>query len=234
MSFIAGYLLGLGQGGNKVIQPLSVTKNGPYNAADYGADGFDPVLVNVPSAPVSLEGFNSLKNMATVKIGTYVFEIKEPTLLYSGKVNVDTTKSYDAGVWECGWHSAIVLNRTIAAAGTNRVAVEYRAWGEFTDNDGKTHSEYYNTYSDFAVTSVNIHAQNNYLPATTIGWSYTVTSGYSDDSPYIERSTASIYSNSFYEMNYPVITNLSYEEYFQYVKKYLETTSGAEPIVTIL
>ena len=49
MSFIAGYLLGLGQGGKKPnIKPLSVSQNGPYNAADYGADGFDPVNVNVP------------------------------------------------------------------------------------------------------------------------------------------------------------------------------------------
>ena len=49
MSFIAGYLLGLGQGGKKPnIKPLSVTQNGPYNAADYGADGFDPVNVSVP------------------------------------------------------------------------------------------------------------------------------------------------------------------------------------------
>ena len=234
MTFSEAAMIMMSGGKKPNIKPLSVTQNGPYNAADYGVDGFDPVLVNVPPAPLSIEGVNSLKNMATVKIGTYVFEIKEPTLLYSGKMYVDTTKSYDAGVWECGWHSAIVLNQTIATTGSNKVGVEYRAWGEYTDNDGKAHSKYYNTYSDFAVTSVEIHANNDYLPDTTINWSYTLTSGYADAPPYIGQSTSSTYPNSFYELNYPVITNLSYEEYFQYVKKYLETTSGAEPIVTIL
>ena len=48
MSFIAGYLLGLEEGGGANIQPLSVTENKEYNAADYGCDGFNPVDVNVP------------------------------------------------------------------------------------------------------------------------------------------------------------------------------------------
>lgn len=48
MSFIAGYLLGLEEGGGANIQPLTVTENKEYNAADYGCDGFQPVLVNVP------------------------------------------------------------------------------------------------------------------------------------------------------------------------------------------
>ena len=48
MSFIAGYLLGLEDGGGANIQPLSVTENKEYNAANYGCDGFNPVDVNVP------------------------------------------------------------------------------------------------------------------------------------------------------------------------------------------
>ena len=35
-------------GGGANIQSLTVTQNGTYNAADYGCDGFQPVLVNVP------------------------------------------------------------------------------------------------------------------------------------------------------------------------------------------
>ena len=35
-------------GGGANIQPLSVTENKKYNAADYGCDGFNPVDVNVP------------------------------------------------------------------------------------------------------------------------------------------------------------------------------------------
>ena len=48
MSFIAGYLLGLGEsGGAPVIRSLTVTENGEYRAPD-GVDGYDPVYVNVP------------------------------------------------------------------------------------------------------------------------------------------------------------------------------------------
>ena len=47
MSFIAGYLLGLEEGGSGVIQPLTVTQNGKYDAPA-GVDGYSPVNVNVP------------------------------------------------------------------------------------------------------------------------------------------------------------------------------------------
>ena len=47
MSFIAGYLLGLGQGGKKPnIKPLSVTANGTYMPPS-GVDGYSPVVVNI-------------------------------------------------------------------------------------------------------------------------------------------------------------------------------------------
>ena len=35
-------------GGGANIQPLTVTENKEYNASDYGCDGFEPVVVNVP------------------------------------------------------------------------------------------------------------------------------------------------------------------------------------------
>lgn len=63
MSFMAGYLLGLGEGGN--IQPLTITQNGTYNAADYGCDGFEPVVVNVPAPEPVIQSKTITKN------GTY-------------------------------------------------------------------------------------------------------------------------------------------------------------------
>lgn len=47
MSFIAGYLLGLSEGGT--IVEKSITANGTYYAKDDNADGFDPINVKVPS-----------------------------------------------------------------------------------------------------------------------------------------------------------------------------------------
>ena len=61
MSFIAGYLLGLEEGGSANIQPLTVTKNGKYDAPE-GVNGFNPVLVNVPAA---------VKSITITKNGTY-------------------------------------------------------------------------------------------------------------------------------------------------------------------
>lgn len=49
MSFIAGYLLGLGESkAAPVIESLTVTANGTYTAPD-GTDGYSPVNVNVPT-----------------------------------------------------------------------------------------------------------------------------------------------------------------------------------------
>lgn len=78
MSFMAGYLLGLGEGGGN-IQPLSVTENKEYNAADYGCDGFNPVIVNVPDRYDEgyqkgvEDGKNSftISPLSAVKNGTY-------------------------------------------------------------------------------------------------------------------------------------------------------------------
>lgn len=49
MSFIAGYLLGLEENSAEpVIQSLTATENKTYNAPE-GVDGYDPVIVNVPT-----------------------------------------------------------------------------------------------------------------------------------------------------------------------------------------
>ena len=234
MTFAEAAMIMMSGGKKPNIKPLSVSQNGPYNAADYGADGFDPVLVNVPSAPLSLDGLNALRTFATVTIGAYTFEIKEPKLLYPGKVSVDIKKSYDSGVWECGQLSTVILNQTIAAIGDNRVAVEYRGWGEFTDYDGNPSSKYYNSYSDFAVENVTVYKNNDKLPDFNIQWSYTQISGYDTGSGEQYHGTSGNYISSFYQLEYPSLSGLSYDEYFQFVKNYLEKTAGVDPVVTIL
>ena len=47
MSFIAGYILGLEEGGGGVIQSITITRNGTYTAPE-GVDGYNPVVVNNP------------------------------------------------------------------------------------------------------------------------------------------------------------------------------------------
>lgn len=64
MSFIAGYLLGLEDGNGSAtpltIIPKTITENGEYNAIDDNADGFNPVIVNVPDRYD--EGYEDGKN----------------------------------------------------------------------------------------------------------------------------------------------------------------------------
>ena len=53
-----------GKGGG-IISALSITQNGTYNAADYGCDGFEPVLVNVAVPEPVIQSKTITKN------GTY-------------------------------------------------------------------------------------------------------------------------------------------------------------------
>ena len=47
--FVMGYVCGYNEGGGAgVIAEKTISKNGTYHAADDNADGFDPVIVNVP------------------------------------------------------------------------------------------------------------------------------------------------------------------------------------------
>ena len=70
MSFIAGYLLGLGEGGGSAnIQSLTVTQNGQYNVPE-GVDGFNPVLVNVPESSGGIwDMFNGREPLAVITLG---------------------------------------------------------------------------------------------------------------------------------------------------------------------
>ena len=85
MSFIAGYLLGLGSGGgSKVIRPITITENGKYEAPE-GVDGFNPVNVNVNGGGGGGSSvFNDVVDLpafATFSFGEYKIE-------YKFKVNV--------------------------------------------------------------------------------------------------------------------------------------------------
>lgn len=53
-------------GGGANIQPLTIIQNGTYNAADYGCDGFEPVVVNVPSGGGSDPRIEAIENAKTI------------------------------------------------------------------------------------------------------------------------------------------------------------------------
>lgn len=218
MSFIAGYLLGLGQGGTPPTP--------------------EPT-------PLSLEGIKALRTLATVTIGDYVFEIKEPAMLYSGRMetyyNVLHESGFKSGQYRIKWISSAVVNGQIAAIQPYGIAENSIFWGSYdVAPDPLFPSEYiicsrlYNYYSDFRVESVSPSVYQYHLPTISIKYACTYTSWY-DDHVASSSSDASFSTNlEFYASTPSVIHNLSVDEYFDFVNDYCENSAGISPVVTIL
>ena len=69
-------------GGDPVVQPLTVTQNGKYDAPA-GVDGFNPVLVNVPESSGGIwDMFNGREPLAVITLGpnttVHVFDMGNP------------------------------------------------------------------------------------------------------------------------------------------------------------
>lgn len=100
MSFFAGYLLGLEEGGSGVIQPLTVTQNGRYDAPA-GVDGYNPVDVNVPDryddgyADGEAAVKAKIQSKTITKNGTYY--AADDGLAGFDPVNVNVPDRYDEG-----------------------------------------------------------------------------------------------------------------------------------------
>lgn len=89
--FSEGYILGRKKSGGANIQPLTVTENKEYNAADYGCDGFNPVTGNVPSAAV-------VESITITANGTYTapsgIDGYNPVIVSVSDPRIDDIKKY--------------------------------------------------------------------------------------------------------------------------------------------
>ena len=200
MSFIAGYLLGLGQGSPPVPTP----------------------------SPLSLEGIKNLKTVATVTIGSFVFEIKEPTKLFAGAIS--TSSSMGEGSLQTAWYSSVIVNDSVAYIGSSGIDYDYLAWGKWGN-----YSTYYVSLSDFKIMSVNLDetTSSNSLPTIKVNVEYKKSNGYDEYVVSVQNSsgwdTLSAYSSSDIKF-----TNLSEFDYYQFVKAYTEARSANEPVINIL
>ncbi|MBQ5331766.1 MAG: hypothetical protein J6K92_00690, partial [Oscillospiraceae bacterium] len=61
-------------------------------------------------SPLSLESIKALKTLATVTIGSFVFEIKEPKLFYSPALNLIS----GGATAQTAWMPSVVVNDSIA------------------------------------------------------------------------------------------------------------------------
>lgn len=80
-------------GGGSNIQPLTVTENKEYNAADYGCDGFNPVLVNIPESSGGIWDIldaGEIELLATIALApnteAHIYDIGK---YFKGEINKD-------------------------------------------------------------------------------------------------------------------------------------------------
>ena len=103
MSFIAGYLLGLEEGGKKpVLQSIAITQYGDYEIkAPEGVDGYNPIHVNLKDRYQAgytdgwIKCFLNIKTIKITKNGTY--NAKSENLEGYNPVVVDVPDRYDEG-----------------------------------------------------------------------------------------------------------------------------------------
>ena len=208
MSFIAGYLLGLGQGSSPPVPTPS---------------------------PLSLEGIKSLKTVATVTVGDFLFEIKEPYMFFSGKINyVSPNASFDKGIYENFWYASVVINDRFAAVSSDYIYRYYLSWDDHS-YDGQKYSTYFNSASNFAISNVVLdnQASSGGLPKIDVSCNYDLLSGYDDMVTDRGKGSGSAGIYPYYS-DPPCFTDLDRYEYFNFVKAYLKAAAENEPVINIL
>ena len=180
--------------------------------------------VPTPS-PLSLEGIRSLKTVATVTVGGFVFEIKEPKKLFAGAIS--TSSSMGEGSLQTAWYSSVIVNDSVAYIGSRGIDYDYLAWGKWGN-----YSTYYNSLSDFKITSVNLDetTSSNSLPTIKVNAEYKKSNEYVVS----VQNTSGWDTLSAYSPSNIKFTNLSGFDYYQFVKAYTEARSANEPVINIL
>lgn len=185
--------------------------------------------------PLSLEGIKKLRTLATVTIGSYVFEIKEPRQYYGGSMRVETYYEYKSGYYDVGWFVPVFVTNgvnSIAAVSSNLLVYDTLQWGNFTV-DGVNYSTQFYNYKDFKVTTITVNKQSSSLPNLTIKIKSTKTQGYDG---IVTQTTTPIY-DSYFDFKYislPTFTDLSVKQYYDFIKSYLEIDAVNEPVIEIL
>ncbi|MBQ5334063.1 MAG: hypothetical protein J6K92_12525 [Oscillospiraceae bacterium] len=183
-------------------------------------------------SPLSLEGIKNLKTLATVTIGSFVFEIKEPKLFYSPALNLIS----GGAAAQTAWMPSVVVNDSIAYISSGTAGGhEYFAWGSYTDNDGNNHSTYFQNCSDFIINDVGFYGgvPTDRLPNISVEISCKVSSGYDG----IVMSTWNSSSTAYIDAQYTddvKFTNLSLNDYYNFMRSYCEAAAANEPVITIL
>lgn len=180
---------------------------------------------------LSLEGIKALKTLATMTIGDFVFEFKEPKIFYAGSIGI--TSNGDG--MNSAWLASEVINNSVAVVSSGGIATEYFAWGDWTDYDGTHHSTTFTSYSDFKVTKIQPYLEfyKNSLPFTVIDFSCKMSQGFDGIVEYTNSSTSSG-SLGGYSSDHIKFTNLSTEGYREFIKSYCAAAAVNTPVIKIL
>lgn len=191
-------------------------------------------------SPLSLEGIKGLKTLATVTVGSFVWEIKEPKILYAGRIRGYTGtydgKTYDYQQIEYPWWPSAVLNGVVAKVGDYYI-YDYFRYGELIGPDGNSHSRYITKYSNFRISDpsdVFRSVQNTLygFPQFTVIFGYTYEDGFDDDIHSYDSSSNFVID--FGSILSPCFTSLSESEYLSMAKSYYEAAKVNEPVINIL
>lgn len=162
MSFIAGYLLGLGDR-EAVIEPLTVTENGGYTAPE-GVDGFNPVIVKVPQGSDSrLSAILSATELANVAVtDEWSVSVRMSDLLngeYIDTMSFSITGSvYVLNRQKCFW-SCYFKNGTFMFAIPTVIKTDNET--HYTPADGSEYMSRSTIYSDFAISKATVNKHSS-------------------------------------------------------------------------
>lgn len=204
MSFIAGYLLGLGQGGS-------------------------PPVPTPP--PLSLEGIRSLKTLATVTVGECIFEIKKPCLFYGTQVSANDIGTYSCKSY---WRVPVLLNNSFAAFQTEGAEYIWDAyyWNPNTKILHTTSFSDFSVISvsisggAVSFPSFSIYIQGKAKVRQTENG---VETYYDENS--IQRRNAEV---KFFGSSCLTLTELSGDQLGELVLLYLKEKENNEPVINIL
>lgn len=206
MSFIAGYLLGLGDSSSApVIESLTVTANGTYTAPE-GVDGYSPVNVNVPNGDL-VDYIKSQPSFATYDYGNgwtadimIIDDISHLELVIPG-INFSGNQIYS---YTAGIHNSVRINYNGKFMWAN---LKNQFWT--THRWNLTNGEL-SSRADFTFTNVNITSATKDIIRYTADYNE-VETYFDGRDPYIDTGTANngeAYTGQFNSMC-KVITALS-------------------------
>lgn len=206
ISFVEGYILGQEDGNDQkpVIQPLTIA------------------------------GINTLQTIATVTVGNFVWEFKEPQKYYAGSMHVTiSSKGNPSGCYsDIRWYFPTILNGVFAPIGVTSITDYYARYRDKWDDESdtgslvRTDSNY-----NFRITDIQFTSSNTDFPSFVVSFSFDTKKEMTNEQTIYYHNTSSV--PYFFNSADPKLTDLSSDEYYMLLSEYLRAQKENTPIINI-